>query len=201
MPFRSDISVDFGVSPRIITVAAPSTELDLQDLVDTLRTIEADLPSLDDEFLLSAAGKQNLGGGLQVGITVTLNNAKIAFEGRAGPATIQMRVSGGNLVAIDDLGADLDPVEPTAFTQVVIAQSSSATISNLTVMEAAVQLVEKIFRNRQITDPASGQLTIYDDDSITPLLEGQLYEDALGTITYRGRGAERRERLETPSSP
>lgn len=34
------------------------------------------------------------------------------------------------------------------------------------------------------------------DDGITPLLTAQLYENILGSQTYRGQGAERRERLE-----
>lgn len=56
-------------------------------------------------------------------------------------------------------------------------------------------LIAKLLRNRFITDPASGIATLYDDDGVTPLLAGQLYENAAGTQTYRGQGAERRERL------
>ena len=55
--------------------------------------------------------------------------------------------------------------------------------------------VEKLLRNKQITDPVTGRLTLFDDDDVTPLLEGDLFEDADGTTPYRGRGAERRERL------
>ena len=55
--------------------------------------------------------------------------------------------------------------------------------------------VEKLLRNKQITDPVTGKLTLFDDDDVTPLLEGNLYEDADGTQPYRGQGAERRERL------
>lgn len=55
--------------------------------------------------------------------------------------------------------------------------------------------VEKLLRNKQITDPVTGKLTLFDDDDVTPLLEGDLYEDADGTQPYRGQGAERRERL------
>lgn len=58
-----------------------------------------------------------------------------------------------------------------------------------------VILLEKIARNRLVTDPNTGIMTIYDDDSLTPLISGQLYEDDAQTQTYRGQGAEERLRL------
>lgn len=59
----------------------------------------------------------------------------------------------------------------------------------------ALELLTKFLRNKVITDPATGVQTVFDDDGTTPLAQGQLYEDAAGTQTYRGQGAERRERL------
>lgn len=56
-------------------------------------------------------------------------------------------------------------------------------------------MLAKLSRNKMITDPSTGTLTIYADDGVTPLLTGSLYEDAAGTQPYRGKGAERRERL------
>jgi len=56
--------------------------------------------------------------------------------------------------------------------------------------------IEKILRNRQITDPAGGTLTIFENDGLTPFLQAALSEDAAGAQPYRGQGAERRERLE-----
>lgn len=129
MTIRNDLAVDWEISPRIITVLAPSTEITMQDLVDTCRILESDSNTIDNLHLLDAAGKENLGGGVKVGITVTLNNAKVAFEARSGPTYEQCNISGGNLVAIDDVGADISPIQPTAFTQVVLANSSSATLT------------------------------------------------------------------------
>ena len=40
MAFRTDISIDWTTSPRIITLAAPSTEITIQELYDTLRDLE-----------------------------------------------------------------------------------------------------------------------------------------------------------------
>jgi len=57
-----------------------------------------------------------------------------------------------------------------------------------------VYLVLQFLRNKMITDPASGVATLYDDAGVA-LLTAQLYEDAAGSQTYRGKGAERRERF------
>lgn len=56
-------------------------------------------------------------------------------------------------------------------------------------------IASKILRNKTITDPTTGMMTVYDDDGITPLLTAQLYEGTGTGQTYRGQGAERRERL------
>ncbi len=56
-------------------------------------------------------------------------------------------------------------------------------------------ILAKINRNKTISDPATGILTVYDDDGVTPLLTAQLYKDAAGTEAYSGTGVERRERL------
>lgn len=125
MSIITGVTVDFATSPRIITIPIPITLVTLQDLHDTLRDIEDEPNVIQYLHLIDSAGKENLGGGLAVGITSTLQNAKVAFAARPGPTTIQCILRGGNLVAVDSVGADLDPVEPTAFTQVVRELSSS----------------------------------------------------------------------------
>lgn len=128
MTIRTDLSFDMEVSPRIITVASPSTEITLQDLHDTVVDFEDFHEGGQHPRLIQSAGKDILGGGILVGITSTLQNAKLAFEARLGPTFIQCTVSGGNLVAVDSGGSPISPIEPTAFTQVVITNSSSATL-------------------------------------------------------------------------
>lgn len=211
MTIRNDLSVDFTVSPRIITVASPSTELTMQDALDTLRSIEASTSAMDDKPLIDAAGKEGLGGGTSVGLTLTMLNSLIAFEARTVPASsgtatsvgttllndsaatfisdgvlagsmlinftdfslgtvicansetqlliqalqggtnndwtigdtyrvyneIQCNLGGGNMVAVDDVGADIDPVFPTVGTQIVRSSSSSATQSDLAAIQYA----------------------------------------------------------------
>jgi hypothetical protein len=205
MTIRNDITVDFISSPRVITVASPSVELQIQDLVDTLRDIEDNISNMSYPKLINASGKEPLGSGVLVGVTAELQNAQVAFEARttaveSGTVTtggtnllidasatfvsngivrgsvvnnntdgsvsevvsvnsetemsvvsliggvdndfdigdsydvyniVRCNISGGNLVGIDDVGGELDPVLPTAHTQVTRTLSSSATLLGL----------------------------------------------------------------------
>ncbi len=203
MTIRTDVSVNFGVSPRIVTVQAPSVGITIQDLHDTLNDILQLPHNQSYPRLILSAGKEDLGGGTLVGVTSTLQDAQLAFAARtiileAGTETtggddqnltdsaatyvtnlvargdlvfnvtdgssasvirvvgenqlittrltggtlnvytsgdayaiydvIQCNITGGNLVAIDALGASLDPVFTTFGTQVVRTASSSATL-------------------------------------------------------------------------
>lgn len=131
MAIRNDLTVDWDADPRIITVDAPSVEITIQDLYDTCKYLEATPGGMDDPVLIDAAGKEDLGGGVSVGLTATLSNALLAFEARLGPTYVQCRVNGGNLVAVDSLGDTFStPISPTAFTQVITTASSSATSQN-----------------------------------------------------------------------
>lgn len=42
----------------------------------------------------------------------------------------------------------------------------------------------KLLRNRRETDPDTGIQTIYDDDGVTPLVSGAIWEDVAGTAAY-----------------
>lgn len=55
--------------------------------------------------------------------------------------------------------------------------------------------VAKALLNKMVTDPATGKVTIYEQDGVTVFAQASLFEDAAGTQAYRGQGAERREAL------
>jgi hypothetical protein len=61
--------------------------------------------------------------------------------------------------------------------------------------DARLILIERLLRNRSVTDPVTGLQTFYADDDVTPLVVAQLWEDITRTQKYRGRGAQERERL------
>lgn len=130
---------------RVIQVDAPQTEVLIQDLLNQIRLYEEQLINLDYGTIANAYGKQPLGGGAYVGITLELiNNWRIAFEARPGPETVLCTVRGGNLVAINDYNNN--PIKPTAFTQVVIAQSSSPTIIKAETDYGMLYLIESLRR-------------------------------------------------------
>lgn len=205
MAFRSDLSIDWELSPRVVTVADPSALLTVQDLHDTLTDLEDTIEGGQYDNLISSAGKETLKAGVVfVGITSTLQHVVVEFEARtterytatasaedvqgklltvAGFAlitngvirgdlvsnmsdgshatvtevlsetqcrttaltggvdneydigddidffpVIQCEIDGGNLVAVDDMDVEANPIFPTFGTQVLRTLSSSATL-------------------------------------------------------------------------
>lgn len=136
--------VDWHSSPRIIYILAPTIDITVQDLSNDIKDIEDEPAHLSYPYLISTFGKQALGAGAYVGITAVLNNAKIAFEARSGPDEIACTVTAGNLVAVDADGASINPVHPTAYTQVTIQQSTSPSIATPESDYALMYMIENI---------------------------------------------------------
>ena len=130
MAIRGDITINWETSPRIITVESPSTEVDMQSLYDTLRWLEASSSSMDNHPIVSGSGKEELGAGTRVGLTISLLDAKVAFEARPGPDWVLCSLDGGNLVSLDLNGESQDTRHPTAFTTVDRTSSASATLTD-----------------------------------------------------------------------
>lgn len=86
MTTRTDIVVDYNTSPRVIEVRAPSTTMNMQDWVDTVRKREDSFQGMGFPKLLNASGKEDLGGGTAVGITAANQDMLLAFEARTTPA-------------------------------------------------------------------------------------------------------------------
>jgi len=128
------MALSFDKVNKVITVLAPDTEITIQNLLDSIREFEDELTSMDIPKIASCAGKEPLGGGVVVGLTLTLlDDWQLAFEARSGPSYIQCTVSGGNIVAVNVNGS----IYPTAFTQVLITASSSATQADLAAIQYA----------------------------------------------------------------
>ena len=139
MAIRNDITINWSASPRIIEIAkngAESTILTIQDLYDTLRDKASQDLAMGYMEIVDGSGKEDLGGEILVGLTLKLLNAKVKFENRISPTICTVR--GGNLVAIDENGYTMSPIEPSTNVTVIISQSSSATligVSGLTTEE------------------------------------------------------------------
>jgi hypothetical protein len=77
----------------------------------------------------------------------------------------------------------------------LIVRESGTT--GLTPEESAdLELVRKTMANKQVTDPVTGKLVVYDDDDASVYVEADIYEDAAATQPYRGQGVERRDKLQ-----
>ena len=146
----------FDFPAQIITVPLPDVTLDLQYLINSIRDAEDDLtPGMSYAKIADAFGKQDLGGGVKVGITVVLLNGwRVMFATRPGPATVSVSITGGNFVG--EAGAN--PVAPSPYTQVTTTQSSSATIITPQSDTNLVYLVESL-RN---SHPAFGNVFYWD---------------------------------------
>jgi len=128
MSIRNDITIYWDLSPRIIEVAAPTDEISIQDLVDTVREMEEELVNLSYPKILDCGGKQFLGGIKYAGITVELRNARLKFEARDGPVWARCKVTGGNLVAYDINDAPIEAIEVSSYTQVTVEMDVSAAL-------------------------------------------------------------------------
>ena len=136
-------SLTFLKTQKIIQVDSPQTSLDVQDLVNQIRLYEENLLNLDYGTIVNAYGKQPLGGGAYVGITMELiNDWRLAFEARNGPDTVLCTLSGGNIVAVNQYNNNA--IYPTAFTQVIISQSSSPTLVQSSSDYAMMYMIEAL---------------------------------------------------------
>lgn len=217
MTIRDDLKIEYVADPRIVEVSSPSQEITMQDLISTLRQAEGTFEGISWKKLLNASGKEDLGGGVRVGLTASLQNAKIAFEARTvaaetGTCTgsptspvsgrlilqdtnadfeaagiqrgslvinfddksladvisvdstsqlttktlvngslnvftigdsyqvfniVQCSAKGGNLVSVNENQDTIPAVLPTAFTQVVVTSSASATLQESSAIQYA----------------------------------------------------------------
>ena len=116
---------------KIIQVDDPvdGTSVSCQELINGIRDFEDEVDFLDYGHIANAFGKQDLGGGSFVGITLELVHGwRVQFESPGPPTTITVYVRGGNLVATDDNGDPANPIAPSDYVTVIISQSSSPTI-------------------------------------------------------------------------
>ena len=170
-------TLTFFKNERVIQVDNPQTSVTCQDLLNQIRLYEENLNNLDYPLIANAYGKQALGGGSYIGITLELvNDWRIAFEARSGPDTIACTVSGGNLVAINQYGDN--PIKPTAFTQVNIAQSSSPTIIQADTNYGMLYMLESMRgRNRSV-----GAIWYWNPTSGSDLNDGLTPSNAVATF-------------------
>ena len=126
------VTLSFDNPSQIITVMAPDTEITIQELHNKIREYEDDLDNHSYGIICDTSGKEQLLGGVQVGLTMVLYDWKVKFESRAGPTYVQCAISGGNVVGYDTGTSTYgSPLEPSDYVYAVITSSSSATLQEL----------------------------------------------------------------------
>lgn len=104
-----------------IDITSPQTDVTVQDLLNSIRDAEYSTLGMGYPKIADATGKDNLGGGVTTGITLTLvPNWQVRFW--AG--TYVASITGGNLVG----GLGGEPVAFTAGVQVKLLQSAASTL-------------------------------------------------------------------------
>jgi len=87
MAIISGVTVNWVVSPRIITIPDTVNEVTIFDLQDTLLDLEDSEEGIIWPYLRELSGGEALGGGVTVGYTMELQNAQVQFEGRTTALT------------------------------------------------------------------------------------------------------------------
>ena len=125
----------------------------------------------------------------------------IEIQNRTGTDAVSIDMSSGQVIFDSTVSAGTITVRGIA--KIVDTSTGTAVIdvadliqpADVNDMRTRVILLEKLQRNRLETNPSTGLMTLYDDDSVTPLLTTNIYEDVAAAQPYQGTGAERRDRL------
>ena len=110
----------FDFENNLIEIMSPQTTVDIQDLINAIRTAEATEVGVGYDKIADASGKESRGGGITSGITVKLLNWQLHFW----PGDYTATISGGNLVG----GVSNDTVAYSAGVQVIMLQAIDSTI-------------------------------------------------------------------------
>ena len=114
--------IDWFKSPRLIWIDEAVDDLTVQVLLNELREFEDEPTFMGFDKIVDAGGKEELGGGVLVGITATLLNARVAFIPTLTPQ------ESGTVTTIDTLGITL--IDSTALFQTNNVEIGSQVINH-----------------------------------------------------------------------
>lgn len=107
-----------------IQISKAESDVDIQDLINQIRSAEETVEGIFYDKIANAEGKTELGTGVQVGITLELLGLwQLKFEDDFGAGYIAS-VTGGNLTG----GLNGDSIAYSAGVQALVVQSAAATI-------------------------------------------------------------------------
>ena len=115
------MAIEFDHTNHLINITSPQNTLSCQELIDAIRTEEASATGIWHPQIATASGKEDLGSGVNVGMTVNLISP---WQVKFWSGNYIAKVAGGNLVG----GLGGDPIAYSAGVQVLLVQSAAATI-------------------------------------------------------------------------
>lgn len=115
------MAIVFDHELNLINITSPQNTLACQDLINAIREEEASQTGIAYSQIAYASGKEELGGGAYVGITV---NLIAPWQIKFWVGNYIAKIAGGNLVG----GLNGDPVAYSAGVQVLLIQSAASTI-------------------------------------------------------------------------
>jgi hypothetical protein len=168
------MAITFDQTNKLINITAPQDTLSCQDLIDAIRAEEASETGQVYDQIATASGKEDLSGGVFVGMTVNLISP---WQVKFWAGNYIAKISGGNLVG----GIGGDPVAYSAGVQVLLVQSAASTVvvtsDGLNTAQAALLQTaateatkgRKMQTNKAIISGDEQTVSIYDDDGTTLL--------------------------------
>lgn len=182
-------TLSFDLPTKLATVGIADTEITVQEIYDQFRDFE-DLPTtMSNSDLVTAAGKDTLAGGAQTIITVRLLDGwRVKFADRAGPGITECVITGGNLVASTELGADQIPVAPSDFVFVSLANATTGAIQGLGLVQSDMAWLALFHRDgARVTDDEDAKERLYTDRTLTTVdSEWDLFSDDELTTPWDG---------------
>ena len=115
------MAIEFDHTNHLINITSPQNTLSCQDLINAIRTEEASSVGIWYPQIATASGKEDLGSGVTVGMTINLISP---WQVKFWAGNYIAKVAGGTLVG----GIDGDPIAYSAGVQVLLVQSAASTI-------------------------------------------------------------------------
>lgn len=118
------MAIEFDYLNSLINITTPQNTLSCQDLINAIRDKEASVEGIYYPQIATASGKEDLGSGVAVGLTVNLLSP---WQVKFWSGNYIAKIAGGNLVG----GIDGDPVAYSAGVQVLLVQSAASTVVSI----------------------------------------------------------------------
>lgn len=148
------MAIEFDHVNHLINITYPQNTLSCQDLIDAIRAEEVSETGILYPQIATASGKEDLGAGVSVGITVALISP---WQVKFWSGNYIAKVAGGNLVG----GLGGDPIAYSAGVQVLLVQSAASTIVSSDGASVNIDDITNNILNTPIVNPVENSIGGY----------------------------------------